>query len=103
MTTETIKQIESHPDFIFLVKERKKFTYGLSGLMLSIYFGFILTIAFNPSVLATPLSAGSTTSYGIVIGVSILFIAFILTGFYTFVANTLFDPEIEKIKKELAL
>jgi uncharacterized membrane protein (DUF485 family) len=101
MTQEMIQKIKSHPDFKILIQQRSIFARRLTALMLSVYFGFILTIAFNPTFLATKIDPQGVTTYGIVIGILILLFSFVLTGFYTLVSNNLFDKEIEKVKKDL--
>jgi uncharacterized membrane protein (DUF485 family) len=66
--------------------------------MLVVYFAFILTIAFNPSLLGTPLSEGSVTTVGIPIGMAVIIFAFVITGIYTKRANSEFDDLNNKIK-----
>jgi uncharacterized membrane protein (DUF485 family) len=66
--------------------------------MLVVYFGFVLTIAFDPSILGTPLSEGSVTTVGIPVGVAVILIAFVLTGVYIRRANGEFDELTAKIK-----
>ena len=69
--------------------------------MLVVYFTFILTIAFNPSALGTPISSDSVTTIGIPIGIAIIIFAFILTGIYTKRANGEFDDLSNKIKQAI--
>lgn len=63
-----------------------------------VYFAFILTIAFNPSLLGTPLAEGSVTTVGIPVGIAVIIFAFVLTGIYTNRANGEFDDLANKIK-----
>lgn len=98
MKQELVDQIKSDPNFIHLVHARSKFAWTLTIAMLVIYFGFVLTIAFNPSILGTPLSARSVTTIGIPIGIGIIISAFILTGIYVRRANSEFDELTAKIK-----
>jgi uncharacterized membrane protein (DUF485 family) len=63
-----------------------------------VYFAFILTIAFDPAILGTQISAGSVTTIGIPIGMLVILFAFILTGIYTKRANSEFDDLTNKIK-----
>ena len=69
--------------------------------MLVIYFGFVLTIAFDPKLLGTPLSEGSVTTIGIPIGIGVIVSAFILTGIYVRRANGEFDELTAKIKSKV--
>jgi len=98
MKQEMVDRIKNDPDFLHLVKVRTKFAWTLTIVMLIIYFGFVLVIAFDPSILGTPLSEGSVTTVGIPVGVGVIISAFILTGIYVRRANTEFDGLTAKIK-----
>ena len=101
MTQELVDKIKSNPDYQELVSKRTSFSIKLSIAMLVVYFTFILTIAFNPSVLGTPISSDSVTTIGIPIGIAIIIFAFILTGIYTKRANGEFDDLSNKIKQAI--
>jgi uncharacterized membrane protein (DUF485 family) len=101
MTQEMIEHIRNNPKYQQLVKTRSTFAWRLSLVMLVIYFAFILTIAFDPSLLGTPLGKSSVTTVGIPVGVAIIFIAFILTGLYVRRANGEFDELSRDVKAEL--
>ena len=98
MKQEMVDRIKNDPDFLQLVKERSKFAWTLTIVMLVIYFGFVLVIAFDPALLGTPLSEGSVTTVGIPVGVGVIISAFILTGIYVRRANGEFDELTAKIK-----
>lgn len=100
MTQEMIDQIKNDPDFIQLIHKRSRFAWTLTIIMLAIYFGFVLTIAFDPSILGAPLSAGFVTTVGIPVGVGVIVSAFILTGIYIRRANGEFDALSTKIKQK---
>lgn len=101
-TTSLVERVKSDPQFKELVSRRSSLALTLSILMLLIYFGFIMLIAFDKKVLATPL-AGGVTTIGIPVGIFVIVSAFILTGIYVSRANTKFDELtkgiIEKVKK----
>ncbi len=101
MKQETIQKIINNPDYQELVKKRSSFSINLSIAMLVIYFAFILTIAFDPSLLATPLSEGSVTTVGIPIGILVIISAFVLTGIYTKRANGEFDDLVARVKDSI--
>jgi len=100
MKQEMVDRIKNDPDYIQLTRERSTFAWTLTIVMLVIYFGFVLTIAFDPSLLGTPLSAGSVTTVGIPIGIGVILSAFILTGIYVRRANSEFDELTAKIKSK---
>ena len=99
MNKELVEKIKANPDYQKLIKIRTAFSIKLTIAMLVVYFTFILTIAFNPSVLGTPLSSDTVTSIGIPIGIAIIIFAFVLTGIYTKRANGEFDDLSNKIKQ----
>ena len=101
MRQELVDKIKANPDYQTLVKTRSGFAIKLTIAMLVVYFAFILTIAFEPALLGTPLSADSVTTIGIPIGMAIIVFAFILTGIYTKRANTEFDDLTNKIKNSV--
>jgi uncharacterized membrane protein (DUF485 family) len=101
MNQEMIDKIKNNPDYQELVEKRLGFSIKLSIAMLVVYFAFILTIAFSPSLLATPLSDGSVTTIGIPIGIAVIIFAFALTGIYTKRANTEFDELSNRVKDSI--
>lgn len=101
MNKDLVDKIKANPDYQELVSKRSGFSIKLSVAMLVVYFTFILTIAFNPAALGTPLSPDSVTTIGIPIGIAIIIFAFILTGIYTKRANGEFDDLANKIKRAI--
>lgn len=98
MKQELVDVIKNDPDYVRLIRERSRFAWILTIVMLVIYFGFVLVIAFDPKLLGTPLFANSVTTIGIPIGVGVIISAFILTGIYVRRANTEFDDLTARIK-----
>ena len=101
MQQDLVHAIKSNPKYHELVSRRSKFAWGMSILMLVIYYAFILVIAYDKPFLATPLWAGATTTIGIPIGVAVIVSAFILTGIYIHRANAVFDRLTREIKEEV--
>jgi uncharacterized membrane protein (DUF485 family) len=91
-----IGRIERDPEFQELVRKRSRFAWALSALMIAIYFGFILSVAFWPAALGTPIGSGVTT-IGIPLGLGVILAAFVLTGLYVRRANTEFDALTRRI------
>ncbi len=101
MQQDSVDAIKAHPRYQELVRSRTRFAWTLTVIMLAIYYGFILTVAFAPKVLAIPLYAGAVTTIGIPIGVAIIVSAFVLTGIYVARANGKFDALTKAIREEL--
>ncbi len=96
----TALEIEKNPKFQELVATRKSLGWTLSIVMLVIYFGFILLVAFDRQFLGTPLSAAGVTTIGIPIGLAVIVSAFVLTGIYVVKANARYDELTRQIVEE---
>ena len=101
MQQDLVHAIKSNPKYHELVSKRRTFAVILAIIMLVIYYGFILIIAFNKEFLSQPLWSGSITTVGIPIGLGVIISAFILTGIYVYRANSEFDRLTNEIKEEV--
>ena len=97
MDPHRLSRVTNDPRFRQLVAKRSRFAWMLAVVMLAIYYGFILIIAFAPSVLGTPIAPGAVTTVGIPVGVLIIIAAFVLTGIYVRRANAEFDALNQQI------
>jgi uncharacterized membrane protein (DUF485 family) len=97
MDPQRLSRVSNDPRFRELVARRSRFAWTLTVAMLAIYYGFILIIAFAPSVLGTPIASGAVTTIGIPIGVLIILAAFVLTAIYVRRANAEFDTLNQQI------
>ncbi len=95
------QRIENSAHFRELVEKRQRFAILLSIIMLVIYVGFILLIAFAPGWLGTPLYAGTSVTRGIPIGVGVIVISFVLTAVYVWRANGEFDRLTHAMLREV--
>jgi len=89
-----------NPKFQELVRRRSSFAWTLSAIMLAIYLGFILLVAFGKELLATKIGDG-VTSLGIVLGLGVIVSAFVLTGIYVQRANDRFDKLTDDLTREV--
>ena len=100
MSADLYERVKNNPKFHQLVARRSRLAWGLSLIILLIYFSFILLIAFAPGFLGQPISETSLITMGIPIGVIIIITAFILTGIYVRKANKEFDRINQEIIEE---
>jgi uncharacterized membrane protein (DUF485 family) len=91
-----LAKIEQDPNYQELVRRRSSLGWMLSLIMLIVYFGFILLVAYAPRFLGTPIGAGVIT-IGIPIGLTVIVLAFLLTGIYVSKANSSYDVLIRRI------
>lgn len=100
MNDAIYQRIENNPRFKELVQKRERFAWTLSWIMMILYFGFILLIAFASGWLGTPISEGSSVTRGIPIGVGLIVVSFVLTGIYVIRANGEFDRLNHQVLQE---
>lgn len=101
MDKETVERIQNDADYKELISKRTGFAWMLAIVMLVLYYAYILVIAFDKQLLATPVSEGSLMTWGVPVGVALILIAFALTGIYVKRANTEFDALVNNIKKKV--
>lgn len=93
------RKIMENPKYQELVRRRSSLGWTLTWVILAIYFGFILLIAYAPAVLGTPIGAGVTT-VGVPVGLVVIISAFLLTGVYVNKANAEYDSLTREIVEE---
>jgi len=101
MEKHYIEPIKNHPRFVQLQKERRKVAFILSLAVLFVYFAFILTIAFEPTLLAQTISKDSVITIGIPIGIFVIVFSFLMTGIYVYFANRQFDIYTNEIHTDI--
>jgi uncharacterized membrane protein (DUF485 family) len=99
IVVSNLAKIEQDPNYQELVRRRSSLGWMLSLIMLVIYFGFILLVAYAPKFLGTPIGTGVMT-IGIPVGLSVIVAAFLLTGIYVRKANSSYDTLIRKIVED---
>ncbi|HUI66223.1 MAG TPA: DUF485 domain-containing protein [Bacteroidota bacterium] len=80
-----------------ITEERWRIAVWLSAAMFVIYAGFILLIAFNKPLLGTLLAPG--LSLGILLGVVVILLAWVLTMIYVRWANKVYDEKIAQLRR----
>lgn len=89
---ERLHRIAGDPRYRALVRLRGRIGWGLSILMVAIFFGYMLLVAYAGSFLAAPIGA-LTTTIGIPIGLCVILSAIGLTGAYVAFANRRLDRD----------
>jgi len=100
MTDPVIDKIQNHPLYAELRRQRNRFGWMLTVLMLVVYYGYIALIAFNKTFLAHPLGTGVTT-LGIPLGMGVIVFTIAITGLYVRRANQRYDALTQAILKEV--
>jgi uncharacterized membrane protein (DUF485 family) len=89
-----------NPKFQELVRRRSSFAWTLAIVMLVIYYGFILLVAFGKGFLATRIGSGVMT-VGIPLALGVIVMAFVLTAIYVQRANGEFDKLTDELTREV--
>lgn len=80
-----------------LARARLVVAGSLTAAMCAVYFGFLLLVAYQKPLLATLAAPG--LSLGVLFGVLVIVVAFVLTGVYVGWANRRYDPELERLAR----
>jgi uncharacterized membrane protein (DUF485 family) len=94
-----VHEIVNSPKFKKLVVTRWSVSFVLTFLLFVVYYGYILLIAYNKEFLAE--KVGVYTNYGILLGVLVIVLAWVLTFIYVLWANFSYDKRVEELKKEI--
>ncbi|MET0267801.1 MAG: DUF485 domain-containing protein [Duganella sp.] len=96
MQDDLVHKIKSDPNYHRLVKTRSTYGWILTAMVMVVYYGYILLIAFDKELLSTPIGAGVTT-WGIPAGLFVIVFTVLVTGVYVRRANKEFDDLTQAI------
>lgn len=99
MNEDMFDRITANPHYQELRAKRSRFAWMLTIIMLVVYYGYILLIAFDKELLARPIGDGVMT-LGIPVGLGVIIFTILITGFYVRRANSEFDELTRKIVEE---
>jgi uncharacterized membrane protein (DUF485 family) len=95
----TSEELGRDPRFQVLLSSRRRFIWGLTALMLGVYFGYILTLAYRPDLLGVRLVASQPMTVGIPIGFGMFAFTFGLVAVYVYRANSVYDAMIRNLRQ----
>jgi uncharacterized membrane protein (DUF485 family) len=98
-TTVTSQEVLESSDFRNLVVRRWRVSLILTLALFIVYYGFILLVATQRGLLS--MRVGEATTLGIVLGASVLVLAWVLTAAYVAWANRHYDPEVQRLRDRL--
>ncbi|CAB3697132.1 DUF485 domain-containing protein [Paraburkholderia rhynchosiae] len=101
MDLKLAEKIKSSAAYRELVRKRSRLGWTLTALVLVVYYGYVLLIAFDKDFLAAKTGAGVMT-WGMPIGLFVIVFTVLITGFYVRRANSAYDELTEQIKREAA-
>ena len=84
------------PEFRRLVSRRWRVSLVLTALLFVMYYGYILLIAANRTLLSRRI--GESTTLGIPLGAAVIAGAWLLTAIYVAWANRYYDAEAARLR-----
>lgn len=99
MDDNLVRRISGLAEYRKLKARRTRFGWTLTALMLIVYYGFVLLVAFDKPLLAQRLGSGTMT-LGMPIGFGVILFTIAITAYYVVRANAEFDTLSDAIKKE---
>ena len=100
MQDDLVQRIAANPRYQELKSRRTRFGWILTLLMLVVYYGFILLVAFNKAFLAQRLGDGVMT-VGIPVGFGVIVFTVVITAYYVRRANAEFDTLTAAVVNEV--
>ena len=91
MSSAVYARIRRNPRFTELVSKRERFATTLAIIVLVIFYGFTLLVAFAPDLIGARLFTGSNLTFGILAALFQFIFFWILTFVYVRRANGEFD------------
>ncbi|MFA9374021.1 DUF485 domain-containing protein [Poseidonibacter sp.] len=100
MNDELVERIKNNPKYQELITKRSGFSLKLAIFVLVMFYAYILTIAFEPTLLGVKLGDGVMT-YAFPVAAAIIIISFITTLIYVRRANGEFEDLTESIREDV--
>ena len=100
MSSAMYERMRSNPKFQQLVATRGRYAWTMAAVVLSMFYGFVLVVAFNPTSLGQPISEGSMLTVGVAVELFMFIFFWVLTALYVRRANGEFDSLTQEIVKE---
>ncbi len=98
MEADLVQRIATHPKYQELKAKRSRFGWWLTAVMMVVYYGFILLVAFNKEYLSQRVGDGVMT-VGMPLGLAVIIFTIVITGIYVRRANSQFDELNDDIVK----
>jgi uncharacterized membrane protein (DUF485 family) len=98
---EIVRRVVEHPKYQELVQKRTRVSLAFFALMVVIYAGFILTLAYLPELFSRPIGDGYTMSVGVLSATLVAVSAVLMIAAYVRFSNKHFDPLIKAIVEDV--
>ncbi len=99
---EMVRRVVDHPKYQELVHKRTRVSLAFFAVMIVIYAGFIVTLAYLPELFSRPIGAGFTMSIGVLTATIVAVSAVVMIAAYVHFSNKYFDPLLEAVLRDVA-
>lgn len=100
MSSVMYERMRVNPKFQELVHKRGTFAWTLAAIVLVLFYGFFLLVAFNPTLLGQKIAEGSMWPLGYTIELCLFIFFWLTTVIYVRRANGEFDDLTQEMIKE---
>ena len=100
MSSAMYEHMRTNPKFHELVTRRGRFAWTLAIIVLTMFYGYVLTIAFNPTALGRPVAEGSMLTVGVAVELFMFIFFWVLTAVYVRRANNEFDAMTQDLIRD---
>jgi uncharacterized membrane protein (DUF485 family) len=97
MNADSKRQLLASQEFRQLIVRRWRVSLLLTCLLFVLYYGYILVIALNRTLVSTRLQ--ESIPIGIPLGASVIIGSWVLTAVYVVWANRHYDPEVRRLTR----
>ncbi len=97
MSSKMYELMRVNPKFQQLVTRRGRYAWTLAAIVLTMFYGFVMVVAFKPASLGQPIAEGSMLTTGVFVELFMFIFFWALTALYVRRANTEFDALTEEI------
>jgi cation/acetate symporter len=89
-----------NPKFQELVKKRGRFAWTLAAIVLALFYGFVMMVAYRPAALGQPIFEGGMLTVGVAVELFLFIFFWALSFVYVRRANGEFDSLTQEIVKQ---
>ena len=100
MSSAMYERMRGNPKFQELVAKRGRYAWTLAAIVLTMFYGFVMVVAFAPTSLGQPIAEGSRWTVGVVVELFMFVFFWALTALYVSKANNEFDTLSQEIVRE---
>jgi len=100
MSEQIYQRIRENPKFQALVQKRSRLSWALVAVVLVLFYGLILVVAFNPSLMGQRLAEGSVYTLGVAVILAMFIFFWVITALYVHRANGEFDDLTQQVVLE---